>query len=133
MITISAANARVKRQKIAEFAGDSYVSPDNVVKRIMHLKSFKDQQFLFGIYQSEAVWVALSVSDLFTAYDGKIEVLRLDTETAKVLDHYRKNDFSSVADLVDGRRVWMGSPTLCQLILNVMLMLQDIPHGTVLE
>ncbi|MGD8914071.1 MAG: hypothetical protein PVI97_15985 [Candidatus Thiodiazotropha sp.] len=133
MITLNAAYARIKRQKIEEFAGDCFLHRDDVIEKIPDLQAYKNQQFLFGIYYSETKWIVLSVNYLYAAYESDLTILRLDTETDKIYNYFKINDFSSDIHLKDGRRIWMKSPDLSSLVLNVMLMLQKIPCGTVLE
>ena len=135
MITLNVAYARMKRQKIEEFAGNCFLHRDNIVEKIPYLQAHKKQQFLFGIYNSETKWTVLSVNFLYAAYEDKITTLRLDTETDKIYNYFsiEENDFSSDICLKDGRCIWMKSQALSSLILNIMLMLEKIPCGTVLE
>lgn len=135
MLTLNAAIARVKRQKIEEFAGESFVHRDEVVKKIPNLKGCQGQQFLFGIYYSEGYWTVLSVNYLYASFDGELATLRLDTEADKIYDYFgvEGNDFSSEIHLKDGRRFWMKSPELASLVLNIMMMLKNVPCGTVLK
>ncbi len=135
MITLNVAYARMKRQKIEEFSGECFLHCDDVVEKIPRLQAYKDQQFLFGIYNSEKEWTALSVNFLYAAYEDELSTLRLDTETDKIFDYFsiEDNDFSSDIQLKDGRRIWMKSPDLASLVLNIMLMLKEVPCGTVLD
>jgi hypothetical protein len=105
------------------------------LKKIPHLETYKDQQFLFGIYSSEKNWTVLSVNYLYASYRGELSTLRLDTEADKIYDYFsvEENDFSSDIYLKGGRCIWMKSPGLCSLVLNIMLMLKKIPCGTVLK
>lgn len=135
MITLNVAYARINRQKIEEFSGENFVHRDEVVAKIPQLETYKDQQFLFGIYSSEKNWTALSVNYLYASCKGELSTLRLDTETDKIYDYFsvEEHDFSSEVYLKDGRCIWMKSPDLCSLVLNIMLMLKKVPCGTVLE
>jgi hypothetical protein len=135
MITLNVAYARIKRQKIEKFAGGCFLHRDDVIEKIPYLQAYNDQQFLFGIYNSEKKWTVLSVNYLYAVYENGLTTLRLDTETDKVYKYFsiEGNDFSSDLHLEDGRCIWMKSPELSSLILNVMLMLKKIPCGTVLE
>jgi len=133
MITLASVYARMKRQKIEEFASGCFLHRDDIIEKIPHLKAHKDQQFLFGIYNSEKKWTVLSVNFLYAAYENDWTALRLDTETDKIYNYFSENDFSSDVQLKDGRRIWMKSPELSSLVLNIMLMLKKIPCGTLLE
>lgn len=133
MITLNAACARIRRQKIEEHAGNSFLHPDDILKEIPYLAKYKDQQFLFGIYSSASRWTVISVNYLYAAYDGEMAIVRLDTETDKIYKYFSVNAFSSEIHLTDGRRIWMKSPELSSLILNVLQMLQKVPCGTILE
>lgn len=134
MITMSAVFARMKRQKIEEFAGSCFLHREDVVEKIPSLQAYGEQQFLFGIYSSEK-WTVLSVNYLYAAFKNSHAILRLDTETDKIFDYFsvEDNEFSSDIHLQDGRCIWMKSPELCQLVLNIMLMLKKVPCGTELK
>lgn len=133
MITLSSVYARVKRQKIEEFAGEYFLSRNDIVEKIPSMNSHKDQQFLFGVYHSENKWTVLSVNFLYAACDSGFTTLRLDTDTNTIYNHFIENDFSGDIHLKDGRHIWMKSPELSSLILNIMLMLKTIPCGTLLK
>ena len=132
MISLNFALARAERKGIEKFAGEHFLPRDSILEKIPYLRTHKDQQFLFGIYDSGEKWTVLSVCYLYASYDGQLATLRIDNETSSVFKYYRENDFSDNANFDDGRQIWMGSPELSQQILNVMLMLEKIPCGTVL-
>lgn len=135
MITLNAAQARIKRQKIEQFAGSSFLPQSEILDRIPQLRNHAEQQFMFGIYDTKTRWTVLSVNFLFAAFGNKQSSLQLDVDTRKVFNHFSSggNDFSSEFILPDGRQVWMKSAELCSLILNVMLMLEKVPCGTRLD
>lgn len=124
----------MRRQKIEEFAGTNYVPASDVLSKIPYLQEFADEQFLFGIYDSEQRWTVLSVNNLYAAYDGQYSILRLDKETQTFFRYFAdESDFSEHAFLRDGRRIWMKSSELSSLMLNLMMMLEKVPCGTALE
>ena len=132
MLTLNAVYARMKRNKIEDKAGSNFLHRDEIVQRIPLLKAYKDEQFLFGIIESKTKWTALSVNFLFAAYGDKRAILRLDAESNNIfhfLSDKEDNTFSSDIWLSDGTRIWMKSPELCSLILNVVLMLEKVPCG----
>jgi len=133
MMALSTVHARMKRKKIEEFAGNEYLHVDNIQEQIPCLKNHNEEQFLFGLYSSAEIWTVLSVNYLFAAYEGSFATLRLDTETDTVYEYFQENDFSSQIHLEDGRSIWVKSPELCSLMLNVMLLLKKIPCGTQLK
>lgn len=65
----------------------------------------------------------------------KCSFLQLDVDTRKLFRHLsvEENEFLSDIFLSDGRRIWMKLADLCPLILNVMLMLEKVPCGTLLD
>ena len=97
------------------------------------MEMHSDQQLLFGVYANEQKWTVLSVSYLFAMYGGAFSCLQLDLETRKIFEYFSGNDFSANLHLEDGRKIWFKSEELCSLILNVMLMLEKVPCGTILE
>jgi len=132
MLTLNAVFARMKRNKIKEFAGNSYLHSDEIMQKIPFLKAHKDEQFLFGIFESETKWTVLSVNFLFAAYGKERAILRLDTEANKIfnfLSDEEDNAFFSDVWLTDGTRIWMKSPEFCSLVLNLVLMLEKVPCG----
>lgn len=134
MITLNAVQARIRRQKIELLAGNSYVPASNVASKIPYLHKASRKQFLFGIFDSEQRWTALSVSHLYAAYDTRYSTLQLDAETQTIFRYFsEESDFCESVFLRDGRCIWMGSAELSSQILNLMLMLEKIPCGTVLE
>ena len=136
MLTLNAVFARIKRNKIEEFAGKSFLHRDKIVQKIPFLKPYKDEQFLFGIFESETKWTVLSVNFLFASYAEECVNLRLDTEADKIFHFLSEKDdnaFSSDVWLSDGTRIWMKSPEFCSLILNMVLMLKKVPCGVRLD
>ncbi len=134
MITLNAVHARMRRQKIEEFAGTNYVPGSDVLKKVPYLQKVAGEQFLFGIYCSEKKWTVLSVNYLYAAYDGQYSILRLDTETQTIFRYFSdESDFCEHVSLKDGRRIWMKSPEFASLMLNLMMMLEKVPCGTALE
>ena len=130
MISLNAAHARVRRQKIEEFSGEYYIPPEAVLDVMPFLNEYKEQQFLFGIYESEQKWTVLSVNFLFSKNGNEISTLRLDTGTSEVFSFFQANDFASDIRLKGGRELWFMSQELSSLILNIMLMLQKVSCGT---
>jgi len=132
MLTLNAVYARMKRNKIEENAGDSFLHRDEITQRIPFLRAYKDEQFLFGIFESETRWMVLSVNFLFAAYGEERAILRLDIEANKIfhfMSEEEDNAFSSDVWLTDDTRIWMNSPEFCSLILNMVLMLKKVPCG----
>ncbi|MCO7225789.1 hypothetical protein [Pleionea sp. CnH1-48] len=133
MITLNAVFARMRRQKIEEFSGEFFLCGDDVIETIPSLRRYEEQQFLFGIYFSEERWTILSVNYLYALCDKRFSTLRLDEEADIVCNYFCNNDFSSEVHLDDGRSIWMKSPELSSLILNLMLMLKKVPCETRLK
>jgi hypothetical protein len=135
MITLNAIEARLKRQKIRELSGESFLEKKSIVSKIPFLETYDDQQILFGIYESEGTWTVLSVGSLYASYDYSTVVLKLETEGDRVHDYLGKegNNFKSDVELDDGKRIWMKSVGVSCAIQNIILMLQEIPYGTTLK
>ncbi len=133
MITLHSVFARIERQKIKEFSGRYYLDKKDLINQIPYFQKVKDQQFLFGIYKSESIWTVISVNYLYSCYNSNISKIRLDNETKHVFEYFSNNDFSSDLFLDNDRKIWLKSPDLSSLILNVMLMLEKIPCGTILK
>jgi len=135
MITLNAVNARIKRKKIEEEAGESYLSPSDIRARISYFREHFDEQFLFGIYESPKRWTVLSVKRLYGCYGGDPFYLALNKD-AEEIDEYSsragRKDFIDV-ELADGRKIWMKTVGLSCTIRNVMLMLQRLPDGVHLK
>ena len=66
MISLNVAMARVKRQRIEEFAHESYIKSEDIFDSIPFLQEFGEEQFLFGIFQSEIRWTAISTTVSYT-------------------------------------------------------------------
>lgn len=133
MITLNAAYARMKRQKIEEFAGNHYLHRDDILSKIPKLRPVNDQQFLFGIYSSEEKWTVLSVNFIYACYDKKLSMLQLDIQTDQIYGYFSENDFAADVHLSDGRSFWLKSSDFSQLFLNIILMLKKVPCGVLLE
>ena len=135
MITLNAVNARIKRKKIEEEAGDSYLSPSDIRDRIGYLREHCDEQCLFGIYDSPNKWTVLSVKKLYACYGGDPFYLVLNKDAEKIHGYSRRagrKDFIDV-ELADGRKIWMKTVGLSCSIQNMILMLQNLPDGVHLE
>ena len=135
MITLSAVNARIKRQKIEEGAGDSYLSPADVLDRIGWFRRDFDEQFLFGIYDHPNKWTVLSVNKLYACYGGDPFYLALNKDADKIDEYSRRagrKDFIDV-ELAEGRKIWMKTVGLSCSIRNIILMLTKLPDNAHLE
>ncbi|MDD7973852.1 hypothetical protein [Roseinatronobacter alkalisoli] len=135
MISLSVIDARVRRQKIAEQAGNDFVSRDVIRSRIRVLENFPKQQFLFAIFQSEARWTAISVNKLIGCYDGKLSELQIQGETEKIHHFFGEvgGKEKSDVELADGRKFWMKSVGVSCSFQNIMLMLEGLPEAITLD
>jgi hypothetical protein len=135
MITLNAVNARIKRKKMEEEAGESYLSPSDIRDHIGYLREHFDEQFLFGIYDSPNKWTVLSVKRLYACYGGDPFYLVLNKDAEKI-DEYSsragRKDFIDV-ELADGRKIWMKTVGLSCTIRNIILMLEKLPDNAHLE
>ncbi len=135
MITLSVINARVRRQKIAEQAGDQFVPRDEITNRIRNLQKFPLHQFLFGIFDNNDKWTAISVRSIIGCYDGDISELKIQNEADKFHDFFGQSGGKEKSDvfLTDGRRFWMKSVGISCSFQNIILMLQNLPNDIVLD
>lgn len=135
MISLSVIDARVKRQKIAEQAGDDFVSRNIVRSRIGALEKFSEQQFLFAIFQNETRWTAISVNKLIGCFDGELSELQIQGEADKIHDFFGETwgKEKSDVELADGRKFWMKSVGISCSFQNIMLMLQNLPEAISLD
>ena len=129
LISLNAVEARIKRQKIREFSGDSYLEKESIVSRISTLGAYSDQQYLFGIYDSEDTWTVLSVTSLYASYKQKQVTLNLVNEAYKNHDYFGQdgNKLKSTVELTGGARIWMHSVEVSCGIQNIILLLQKLP------
>jgi len=135
MITLNAVNARIKRKKIEEEAGESYLSPPDIRDRIGYLREHFDEQFLFGIYDSPNKWTVLSVKRLYACYGGDPFYLVLNKDAEEIHEYSSRagrKDFIDV-ELADGRKIWMKTVGLSCAIRNIILMLENLPDNAHLE
>lgn len=135
MITLSVVKARMKRKRVKEIAGESFIAPERIVALIPFLEEFRNEQFLFGIYNSPKVWTVLSVRRLFGCYNGPPFSLIINKRAREVHNYVERAETKHVVDVVlnDGNRVWMKSVGMSCLFQNMLLMLQDLPDNVVLE
>lgn len=135
MLTLNVIKARIRRQKIAEMAADSFLSPESIRDKISYLKNVNDTQFLFGIYDTPKKWTVLSVTKLFGCYNGEPFEFVMSLECEKIDDfihEQNKKDFINIV-LKDGRTIWMKSVGLSCAIRNVMEMLRVLSSDIVLD
>lgn len=132
MISLNAANARVRRQKISEFAGSRFVGGIDVPQKFALPSEFCEEQFLFGICSDNEIWTVVSVNHLISSVGGQVSSFQLDTETRSIFEYFGFNgiEFSDFMRFPDGRNAWFCTPDLCALILNILLMLEAVPCGT---
>ncbi len=130
MITLNVVEARMRRQKICEREVENYLHKDNIIDKIPYLRKFKEEQFLFGIYQSPTKWTVLSVGFLFAAYNDEPFALEITEHADKIHNYFANgNKFKSDALLDTGQRIWMQSPGMHCTFQNMLLMLQELPKG----
>jgi len=135
MITLNAANARIKRQNIEKQAGESYLSPSDIRDRIVYFREDFHEQFLFGIYDTPNRWTVLSVKKLYACYDGDPFYLVLNKKAKEIHEYSRRagrKDYIDV-ELADGRKIWMKTVGLSCSIQNIILMLEQLPDNAHLE
>jgi hypothetical protein len=135
MITLNAANARIKRQQIEKQTGESYLSSSDIRDRVGYFQDDFDEQFLFGICDSPNKWTVLSVKKLYACYGGDPFYLVLNKDADKIHEYSRRagrKDFIDV-ELADGRKIWMKTVGLSCSIQNIILMLQELPDNAHLE
>ena len=77
----------------------------------------------------EHMWTVLSVHHLHATYDGRLSVLQLDSEGPLLYRYFTEHDFAEAAHLADGRHIWLQSADVSAAMLNVIGMLQKLPHG----
>jgi len=125
----------MRRKKIEEIAGDSFVDAESISTRIPYLAQFSDEQFLFGIYQSRDVWTVLSVRYLFASYGGAPFRLQINERSREVHEYVGRAGTKHVSDVVlaDGASVWMKSVAMSCLFQNMLLMLEKLPDEAVLK
>jgi hypothetical protein len=125
----------MRRQKIRDTAGDSYVAAEDVLERFPRLKSFKNEQFLFGVQRDGETWTVLSVRYIFASYGGELYSLRVNEWTEKIFDNVGRAQTKMVSEIVldDGKRIWMPSVGMCSAFQNMLLMLQKLPEDIVLD
>ncbi|MCF6442922.1 hypothetical protein L1077_26210 [Pseudoalteromonas luteoviolacea] len=133
MISLSTALARVNRAKIKELAKPCYLHADSVEKNIGYFKNRQLAQPLFGIYASSALWTVVSVNWLYSCVGGEITKLQIDQETQILFQYFTQNDFNEYGYLEGSRVIWMHSNSVCSQILNVLLLLEKVPNGTLLK
>jgi hypothetical protein len=131
MISLNAANARIKRQKIEEQAGESYLQPSDIRDRLSYFREHYDEQFLFCIYDTPNTWTVLSVKRLYACYGGDPFYLVLN-KNAYEIDEYARNvgrkDFVDW-ELAGGRKIWMKTVGLSCAIRNIIKMLEKLPDN----
>ena len=135
MITLGAVKARMKRKQIKQIAGENFIEPERILALIPYLERFRNEQFLFGIYESPRVWTVLSVRYLFGCYGGDPFSLRIRERANEVHTYVQQAGTKMVSDvrLRDGNTVWMKSVGMSSLFQNMLLLLQDLPDDVVLE
>ena len=133
MISISTALARINRAKIKELAGHDYLQANSIASKIEYFENSSLTQPLFGIYSSQKLWTVMTVNLLHSCINGSVSKLQIDRETQPLFTYFQHNDFCEYAHMEDGRAFWMVNENLCPQILNVLLMLEKVPSGTVLE
>ncbi|WP_152610802.1 hypothetical protein [Ruegeria sp. ANG-R] len=126
--------ARVERKKIRQLAGNSYVDGSQIADKIQLLKH-GDERFIFGIFENSEQWTVLSVQSLFAAFDGKKTHLNIIKDGAQIHRYFGVDGNKHASDVVlpNGNKIWMKSVGLSSSIQNIMLMLQKLPEGSVLE
>lgn len=133
MVSLNAVYARISRNKIEPIAGEIFVHRDSVLETIPEVREYKDQQILFGLKNGDRQWTVISVNYIYSKIDGELSVFQIDDDHGKLWDYFSNNDFSDLVKFEDGRVLWLGSSSVCQLILNLTLLLERVPCGTVLD
>lgn len=134
MITLSVAQARIRRAGIQELAGDCFLSAEEILETIGHLDEFKEEQLLFGVYSSSSRWTVLTVRKLLFCFDEEPQALILNRDAEEIHRFYGTAGNKHAVDtvLLDGRKIWMKSVGLSSGIQNIVLMLQRLPDEVVL-
>ena len=135
MIDIGIVEARIKRQKVAEQAGEYFVPREAIRSRIGALKDRVDEQFLFGIFKNNDMWTALSVNKIVGCYDGALSELIIQNESEVFHDYFIDDEGKKKSDIIlaDGRRFWMMSIGISCSFQNIILMLQGLPDDIRLD
>jgi len=135
MLSLNAIQARIHRQKIKEFCGDSFVPGHEVHSMASELRALGQQQFLFGIHCGLRQWTAVSVTHIFSKNREKLSQLMLCNEGQKLFDYFSicGNEFADIAQFKDGRSIWLKSQHVCPLVINIVMALTKLPPGIVLE
>jgi hypothetical protein len=135
MITLNAANARIKRQKTEKQAGESYLSSSDIRDRIDYFREDFDEQFLFGIYDSPNKWTVLSVRKLYACYGSDPFYLVLNKDTEEIDEYARNVGRKHFIDweLASWRKILMKTVGLSCSIRNIILMLEKLPDNAHLE
>ncbi|MEO9517087.1 MAG: hypothetical protein ABJH45_08235 [Paracoccaceae bacterium] len=135
MITLGVIDARIKRQKISDQAGAQFVPREEVKSRISALRGHKDSKFLFGIFEDNDKWTALSVESLIGCYNGKLSELNLRTEADLFHGFFGQDGGKHKSDVLlnDGRKFWMKSVGISCSFQNIILMLQKLPQDITLD
>ena len=135
MISLGIIGARVKRQKISEQTGVQFIPREEVMHKIKALREFTGRQFLFGIFESDNKWTALSVDSVIGCYDGALSELNIQTEAEIFHDFFGQDGgkYKSDVFLNDGRKFWMKSVGISCSFQNILLMLQKLPEDAILD
>ena len=102
---------------------------ESIVSRIPTLGEYSDQQYLFGIYDTEHTWTVLSITSLYASYKQTQVTLSLENEAYKLHDYFGQggNKLKSTVELTGGARIWMHSVEVSCGIQNIILLLQKLP------